>query len=103
MHIPSNLTEFLYWVKERTEKLWSVDAENCPKGFYGAKWQGLSEEQIDQIQRKYNVSFIPEHKEFLKILHAIDKKEIVEYEYDGELITEERDFFYNWLADEKEV
>lgn len=103
MPIPSNLTEFLYWVKERTEKLWSVDDENCPKGFYGAKWQGLSEEQIDQVEKKYKISFIPEHKEFLKILHAIDKKEIVEYEYDGGLITEERDFFYNWLADEKEV
>ncbi len=103
MHIPSNLTEFLYWVKERTEKLWSVDDENCPKGFYGAKWQGLSEEQIDQVERKYEVSFISEHREFLKILHTIDKKEIVEYEDDGELITEERDFFYNWLADEKEV
>ena len=23
---------------------WSVDNENCPKGFYGAQWQGLSEE-----------------------------------------------------------
>ncbi|AZB01531.1 SMI1/KNR4 family protein [Chryseobacterium joostei] len=103
MNIPSNLTEFLYWVKERTEKLWSVDDENCPKGFYGAKWQGLSKEQIDQVEKKYNIRFIPEHKEFLKILHTIDKKEIFEYEDDGELITEERNFFYNWLADEKEV
>lgn len=103
MHVPSNLTEFLYWVKERTEKLWSVDDENCPKGFYDARWQGLSEEQIDQVERKYKVSFTPEHREFLKILHTIDKKEIVEYEDEGELITEERDFFYNWLADEKEV
>ncbi|WP_336704241.1 hypothetical protein [Chryseobacterium indologenes] len=103
MDIPSNLTEFLYWIKERTEKLWSIDDENCPKGFYGARWQGLSEEQIDQVERKYEVSFTPEHRAFLKILHAIDKKEIVEYEDEGELITEERDFFYNWLADEKEV
>ncbi len=103
MNIPSNLTEFLYWVKERTEKLWSVDDENCPKGFYGAKWQGLSKEQIDQVEKKYNIRFIPDHKEFLKILHTIDKKEIFEYEDDGELIIEERNFFYNWLADEKEV
>ncbi|MBP2618944.1 hypothetical protein [Chryseobacterium jejuense] len=103
MNIPEDLTEFLYWVKERTEKIWSVNDENCPKGFYGARWQGLSEEQIDQIERKYDVSFTAEHKEFLKILHAIDKKEIVEYEYEGELIIEESTFFYNWLADEKEV
>ncbi|MDR6488579.1 hypothetical protein J2799_003097 [Chryseobacterium vietnamense] len=103
MNIPSNLTEFLYWVKERTEKLWSVDDENCPKGFYGAQWQGLSEEQIDQVERKYEVSFTYEHREFLKILHAIDKKEIVEYEDDGELIAEECTFFYNWLENETEI
>lgn len=103
MDIPSNLTEFLYWVKERTEKIWSVNDEKCLKGFYGAKWQGLSDEQIDEVQRKYEVQFTPDHREFLKVLHAIDKKEIVEYEDEGEIITEESIFFYNWLADEKEV
>lgn len=103
MDIPSNLTEFLYWVKERTEKIWSVNDEKCLKGFYGAKWQRLSDEQIDEVQRKYEVQFTPEHREFLKVLHAIDKKEIVEYEDEGEIITEESIFFYNWLADEKEV
>lgn len=103
MDIPVNLAEFLYWVKNRTEKLWSVDDENCPKGFYGARWQGLSEEQIDQVEKKYQVSFTSEHKAFLKILHAIDKKEIVEYEDEGELITEECIFFYNWLENEEEI
>jgi len=103
MNIPSNLTEFLYWTKERTEKLWSVNDKNCPKGFYGAKWKNLSEEQIDQVEKKYGVTFTPEHREFLKILHAIDKKEIVEYEDEGELITEECTFFYNWLENETEI
>ncbi|MGH1519972.1 hypothetical protein [Chryseobacterium sp. JK1] len=103
MNIPSNLTEFLYWAKERTEKLWSVNNENCPKGFYGARWQPLSEEQIAQIEQQYAVSFTIEHKEFLKILHAIDKKEIVEYEDDDELIAEECTFFYNWLENEEEI
>lgn len=103
MDIPKDLTEFLYWVRERTEKIWSVDDENCPKGFYGAKWQPLSEEQIVQIEQKYAVSFTPEHREFLKILHATDKKEIVEYEDEGELVTEECIFFYNWLEHEKEI
>lgn len=103
MNIPVNLTEFLYWVKDRTEKLWSIDDENCPKGFYGARWQSLSEEQINQIEKKYQVSFTSEHREFLKILHAIDKKEIVEYEDEGEMVTEECTFFYSWLADEKEI
>lgn len=103
MNIPEDLTEFLYWVKERTEKIWSVDEENCLKGFYGAKWQGLSDEQINEIEQKYEVQFIPEHREFLRILHTIDKKEIVEYEDEGEIISEERIFFYNWLEHEKEI
>lgn len=103
MNIPENLTEFLYWVKERTEKIWSVDDENCFKGFHGARWQGLSEEQIDEVEQKYTIRFTPEHREFLKILHAIDKKEIVEYEDDGEFITEELDLFHNWLTEEREM
>jgi hypothetical protein len=103
MNIPENLTEFLYWAKERTEKIWSVDDENCLKGFYGAKWQGLSDEQINEIEQKYEVRFTREHREFLKVLHAIDKKEIVEYEDEGEIITEESIFLYNWLEDEDEI
>ncbi len=103
MNIPENLTEFLYWVKERTEKIWSVDDENCLKGFYGAKWQGLSDEQINEIEHKYEVRFTPEHREFLKVLHAIDKKEVVEYEDEGEIISEECTFFYNWLENEEEI
>ncbi len=104
MNIPTNFTEFLYWVKERTESIWSFDDENyCEKGFYGAKWQPLSEEQINSIELKYSVRFTSEHREFLKILHAIDKKEIVEYEDEGEIIMEQCTFFYNWLENEEEI
>lgn len=101
MEIPVNFTDFLYWLKERTERFWSENT--CQKGFYGAKWQPLSEKQIDFIELKYSVRFTSEHREFLKILHAIDKKEIVEYEDEGEIITEQCTFFYNWLEDEKEI
>ncbi|MGG5209859.1 hypothetical protein ACQWU4_13070 [Chryseobacterium sp. MIQD13] len=104
MYIPTDLTEFLYWIKERTEMVWSVDDESCcPKGFYGAKWQGLTDDQIDSIETKYDVKFTSDHRNFLKILHAIDKKEIVEYEDEGEIITEECTFFYNWLENDDEI
>lgn len=103
MKIPKNFTDFLYWVKERTETIWSVDGENCAKGFYGARWQPLSEEQINSIELKYSVRFTSEHRDFLKILHAIDKKEIIEYEDEGEIITEQYTFFYNWLENEEEI
>lgn len=77
MEIPVNFIDFLYWISERTENVWSVDDESfCPKGFYGAKWQPLSEEQIDSIELKYAIKFTSEHREFLKILHAIDKKKL---------------------------
>jgi len=105
MNIPVDFTEFLYWIKERTEKFWSVNDEGYySKGFYGAKWQPLSEEQINSIELKYSVRFTSEHREFLRILHAIDKKEIIEYEEEeGEIITEQHTFFYNWLEDEREI
>lgn len=105
MNIPVDFTEFLYWIKERTEKFWSVNDEGYySKGFYGAKWQPLSEEQINSIELKYSVRFTSEHREFLRILHAIDKKEIIEYEEEeGKIITEQHTFFYNWLEDEQEI
>ncbi|KFF27349.1 hypothetical protein [Chryseobacterium vrystaatense] len=104
MHIPEDLTDFLYWIKDRTETIWSVEDENyCPKGFYGAKWHGLTDDQIDDVEIKYNVKFTSDHRTFLRILHAVDKKEIVEYEDEGKLVTEECTFFYNWLDDEDEI
>ncbi|WP_262151520.1 hypothetical protein [Chryseobacterium foetidum] len=103
MNIPENFTEFLYWIKKRTETLWSNE-DDCVQGLYGAKWQPLTEEQIDSIELKYSIKFITEHREFLKVLHAIDKKEIFEYEDEnGEVVLEEHMLFYNWLDDEEEI
>lgn len=103
MNIPENFTEFLYWIKERTENLWlSEDWRN--HDFYGAKWQPLTEQQIEKIEEKYNLKFIEEHKEFLKILHAIDKVQTVQYEDEnGEVFFETDILFYNWLKDEDEI
>ncbi|MFC3160858.1 hypothetical protein SAMN05443633_105220 [Chryseobacterium arachidis] len=103
MIIPENLTDFLYWVKERTEKLWASE-DWREHEFYGAKWQPLTEQQIDEVEQKYGVKFNNEHKEFLKILHAVDRKEIIEYDGENnEVIFEECTWFYNWLKDEQEI
>lgn len=107
--IPTNLTDFLYWFKEQTEAEWAQiergDSEN--NWFGGAKWIGMKEADIELIEQKYEVKFTPEHREFLKILHAIDRKEIIEYtdswEEDAEVLTRERPFFYNWYEDEEEI
>ena len=113
LNIPEDYTEFLHWVKERTEKFWSKNPETseddfvCEKWVYGAKWIGLSDSEIDSIENKYKIKFSPEHKEFLKILHSIDRKEIIEYtetfEEDAQTKTDFLPFFYNWLNDNDEI
>ncbi|SFF08205.1 hypothetical protein SAMN05518672_115114 [Chitinophaga sp. CF118] len=46
---------------------------------------------------------MPEHRAFLRILHTIDRKEVNEYEEDGEIKSYKSSFFYNWLEDEEEI
>ena len=107
--IPTDLTDFLYWFKEQTEAAWA----QTPRGdsednwFGSAKWIGMKEADIEGIEQKYEIKFTPEHREFLKVLHAVDRKEIREYsdswEEDAEVITKEVPFFYNWYEDEEEI
>lgn len=111
--IPKNLIDFLHWVKEQTELFWSIDPKTstndfvCEEWIYGAKWKGLTEEQINDIEKKYAIIFTPEHRLFLRILHTIDRKEKIEYTEtrDGnvEVLYDETPFFYNWLEDEIDI
>ncbi|MBD0403712.1 hypothetical protein [Flammeovirga sp. EKP202] len=103
LEIPEDYIAFLYWVKERTENFWSINPEHseadfvCEKWIYGAKWIGLSDEEIDAIEHRYNISFTPEYRQFLKILHTIDKKDTIEYkssvDKDAEIKIEHIPFF----------
>ncbi|MGO4773261.1 hypothetical protein ACEN2I_16480 [Flavobacterium sp. W22_SRS_FK3] len=111
--IPENYIDFLYWVKERTESFWSKDPETsledfvCDDWMYGAKWIGLTDEEISNIERKYVIEFTPEHKDFLRILHTIDRYEKIEYtetfDENAEILVEEIPYFYNWQKDDKEI
>ncbi|HEY0612451.1 MAG TPA: hypothetical protein VGD35_22405 [Chitinophaga sp.] len=108
--IPSNYTDFLYWLKNQTETYWSQDPktslseDKCPLWIYGAKWIGMTDEQIDEVQEKYSIAFTPEHREFLRILHTIDRKERVYEEYDSEEGEYyEQSFFRNWLEDDEDI
>jgi len=110
--IPENLTEFLHWVKERTEAFWKQETSSnygfeCPEWAKGAKWIGLTDEQIDEIEDQYAVTFAPEHREFLRILHTVDRNRQIEYTETSDtgvvVLTDERPFFYNWLTDEDEI
>jgi hypothetical protein len=111
--IPEDYTEFLHWIKEKTESCWAEepaddeDDEHSTKWLHGAKWVGMSEDEIDSVEKKYSVKFNQEHRAFLKVLHAIDRKEEVRYkeswDEDAKLITKIRPWFYNWLEDEIEI
>jgi hypothetical protein len=112
LKIPQDYTEFLYWVKERTESFWSKNPETseddfvCEEWAYGAKWIGLKETEIDLIEKKYNIRFTSHHREFLKILHTINQKKIYThepFEENGEIEYEEVPFFYNWNNDDDEI
>ncbi len=108
MKVPKNITEFLHWVKNETEKYWQnlshSEETNNNNWLIGAKWLGLEESKIAEVENKYSISFTFEHKEFLRILHSIDKKRPVNY-YDGndKVYLKEESFFYNWLEDDAEI
>lgn len=111
--IPENYTDFFYWVKERTEYVWSKNSIEVTYGFpigkwiQGAKWIGMTDDEIDQVEAKYSITFNQEHRAFLRILHTLDRKEEIEHteEVDGSARTviEKRSFFYNWLEDDVEI
>lgn len=63
----------------------------------------MTDEEIDSVEKKYDVRFVPEHRQFLKILHTIDRKEINEYDDEGVAYKSKSPFYYNWLRDDKEI
>lgn len=110
--IPTDYIEFLYWVKDRTETYWSKTSTTdnsfeCEEWLRGAKWIGLDESEIDSIEKEFNINFTFHHRAFLKILHAIDRVEVVEYtesfDEDAEILTREVPYFYNWKTDKEEI
>jgi len=112
LKIPEDFTEFLYWIKERTESFWNtkLDKNNsdyvCEDWMFGAKWIGMSEEEINITENKYNIKFTEYHRKFLKILHTIDRKELIlnwNEDENGNPISKERSLFYNWMTDHDEI
>lgn len=107
--IPENYIEFLHWLKEKTEASWCEKAKEGeePHWIQDAKWIGMTDDEIDGVEKKYAVRFVPEHRQFLKILHTVDRKERIEYtesfDEDAEVKIEYRPFYYNWLSDDEDI
>lgn len=92
MLIPDNFTDFLFWFKEATETFWAKKGQqlNNEIALPNAKWLGMEEPAIDEIEMKYQIKFPPDFREFLKILHTVDVKP-----------TQDRPFFFNWVEEEQ--
>lgn len=109
IEIPDDFTDFLYWLKDKTETYWSTIPKDsslkfeCEQGIYGAKWRGLSYSEIDSIEKIFEIKFTSEHRAFLHILHAIDRYQNIECEElaSSQSFTsnEKQPYFYNWLTD----
>ncbi len=108
MTVPENYIDFLHWFKSETELTWQnlkqSDDEQNDNWIIGAIWVGLKESEIVDIEKKYDLTFTWEHKEFLKVLHAIDKKRPIEYYNErNEIVAKQGPYLYNWLTDERAI
>lgn len=81
--------EFLDWFRTRTEAHWASIPEATPEetlakyvkwGSGGSWWQrgtkwldGLSDEQIDAVEAKWDLRFPPDYQLFLQHLYTVDK------------------------------
>lgn len=104
--------EFLSWFQKRTEDAWSRGDPNYlgPTFWYpGTRWsRGLTEAEIDAIEKRWNLRFPPDYRLFLNRLHTPDQpciKVYEDYRDDGtvKLIEVEEPSFYNWQTDEIEI
>jgi hypothetical protein len=81
--------EFLDWFRAQTEAYWATIPEATPEetlakyvqwGSGGSWWQrgtkwlgGLSDEQIDKVEARWDLRFPPDYRLFLRRLHTVDK------------------------------
>jgi hypothetical protein len=81
--------EFLDWFRAQTEGYWANISEATPeetlaqyieRGVGGSSWQhgtkwldGLSDEQISEVEAQWDIRFPPDHRLFLRRLHTVDK------------------------------
>jgi len=117
VEIPAGFTEqFLNWFRARTEAAWSMYQpwkfeDYVAAGVGGSDWQrgtrwvgGLSEEQIEQIERQWSLRFPPDYRLFLRVLHTIDRPRLGAFYNDdspSHLVPCKRPSFYNWLVDKE--
>lgn len=118
MHIPTKFDEeFLAWFRDATEHVWAhapqqqIDEEGRP--IYGMQWQtgtrwlgGLSEAEIESVERSWSLYFPSDYRLFLRTLHATDRPMIYDHADDvpdGGTLRGPRDALLNGIGAEATV
>ncbi|GCE22748.1 SMI1/KNR4 family protein [Dictyobacter kobayashii] len=107
---------FLTQIRNRTEATWrdyqpltfeqflAQDTMSCI-WHKGTTWLGLSDGEIDSIEKQWSVRFPPDYRLFLKILHCLDKPiTIATYDSDTrKIIPCDSPFLPNWKKDSESI
>jgi hypothetical protein len=100
--------EFLDWFRERTEQAWArhqtQDFSTARVGGHdwqrGTRWlDGLTDAEIDDVERRWSVRFPPDYRLFLRHLHTTDRPMVGARFVGDKLTPSEWPSFYNWLTD----
>jgi hypothetical protein len=102
-------TDFLCWFRERTELAWASyrTRDFAAAGVGGHDWQrgtrwldGLTDAEIDGVERRWAIRFPPDYRLFLRELHTVDRPMVgAEFRGHGHLVPSERPSFPNWQTD----
>lgn len=108
--------EFLRWFRETTERAWArpdlatiedyIADGMSHRGFQtGTRWTcDLADADIDALERAWDLRFPPDHRLFLRTLHATHPpQQGVGYGDDDELVPYTCAGFYHWHAKADEI
>lgn len=115
--IPGEFGEpFLRWLGAATEEAWSRVSEPTLADFErngaggcdwrrGTRWTGgLSDAELAEIERRYEVRFPAEQRLFLQVLHATEPRMFCAgFGDDDRLVADESPGFYHWQRDEAAI
>jgi hypothetical protein len=97
--IPTDLTSFFLWLREKTERAWAELPEGELPGWQkGTRWSGgLTDEQLSSAEAFFGHPFPPDFRLFLKTLHTTTRawKRIRYRDTVGELF--DAPGFHDWI------
>ncbi|MGI8869634.1 MAG: hypothetical protein ACR2F6_12465 [Mycobacteriales bacterium] len=103
--------DFLLRFRDVTERKWRDLQDPALEVFppvlwrRGTKWTGgLSDAEIDAVEQRYDLSFRPDHRLFLRVLHTTTMPErTIAHLPDGGTELIDAPGFYDWQNDEAEI